>query len=73
MTVIALDLDGTIEDSRQDMVAAVHRVRHRYGLPKRQDLDIVGHVNRGMPHLYSVCFSELWDSGLHGAIRDTKT
>ncbi len=58
-TLIALDLDGTLEDSRDDMVAAVVRVRAAFELPARPGEHFVEHVNRGMPHLYRVCFEEL--------------
>ena len=56
--LITMDLDGTLEDSRADMVAAVQRLRERLGLPKRPDSDFRSNVNRGMPHLYRVCFAE---------------
>ncbi len=58
MTVICFDLDGTLEDSRDDMVAAVQRVRAALKLPPRVDEDFVLHVNRGMEHLYRTCFAE---------------
>jgi len=58
LTVIALDLDGTLEDSREDMVAAVQRLRARLGLPKRDSVGFREHVNRGMAHLYQHCFAE---------------
>ncbi|MBR57645.1 MAG: hypothetical protein CMH54_06255 [Myxococcales bacterium] len=61
MNVIALDLDGTLEDSRTDMVAAVHRVREHFALDQRAADAIRPYVNKGMPTLYKVCFSELWD------------
>jgi phosphoglycolate phosphatase-like HAD superfamily hydrolase len=35
MPLVAFDLDGTLEDSRRDMVAAVDRVRRELGLPAR--------------------------------------
>ncbi len=57
--LIALDLDGTLEDSRDDMVAAVLRIRAAFGLPERAGAEFRDHVNRGMPHLYEVCFAEL--------------
>ncbi len=57
--VIALDLDGTLEDSREDMVASVGRVRAAFDLPARPGAEFREHVNRGMPHLYRVCFEEL--------------
>lgn len=64
--VIALDLDGTLEDSREDMVASVGRVRAAFGLPARPGVEFREHVNRGMPHLYRVCFEELLvDSEAH--------
>ena len=58
MSLVAFDLDGTLEDSRVDMVSAVQRVRATLGLPHRPDDDFRPHVNRGMPHLYRVCFEE---------------
>lgn len=58
MNLVALDLDGTLEDSRDDMVAAVHRVRAKYGAAERASAAIRPHVNRGMPHLYRVCFDD---------------
>lgn len=61
MTIIALDLDGTLEDSRADMVAAVQRVRADFGLPRRASEGFLEHVNRGMPHLYAHCFAEYLD------------
>ena len=51
MSLVAFDLDGTLEDSRVDMVSAVQRVRATLGLPHRPDDDFRPHVNRGMPHL----------------------
>lgn len=56
--LIALDLDGTLEDSRQDMVASVHRVRQTLDLAAMTDADVWPHVNRGMEHLYRTCFRE---------------
>ncbi len=63
MNVIALDLDGTLEDSRADMIAAVQRVRKRFDLDPRANEDIRPYVNKGMPTLYQICFSELWADG----------
>lgn len=60
--LICLDLDGTLEDSRSDMVAAVHRVRARLGLPSRSREAVLPWVNRGMDALYRACF----DDYLHG-------
>lgn len=58
MTVICLDLDGTLEDSRADMIAAVQRLRARLALPPRAAEDFRPHVNQGMDHLYARCFAE---------------
>ena len=58
MPLIALDLDGTLEDSRADMVASVHRVRARLGLSARPDAAVRPWVNRGMPTLYARCFDD---------------
>ena len=64
MTLVAFDLDGTLEDSRNDMVASVQRVRKHLGLPQRPDQDFRPHVNRGMGHLYEVCFEEYLSDGV---------
>ena len=57
--VLALDLDGTLEDSRDDMVAAVMRVRAARELPLLADERVRPHVNAGMDHLYRRCLPEL--------------
>lgn len=57
--MIALDLDGTLEDSRDDMVAAVARTRMEHGLPPLEDAEIRPNVSKGMPHLYATCLGEL--------------
>jgi phosphoglycolate phosphatase len=56
--LIALDLDGTLEDSRDDMVAAARRVRAQLGLPVRQDAQLAPWVNGGMDQLYAKCFDD---------------
>lgn len=56
--LIALDLDGTLEDSRADMIAAIRRVRAELGLTDRRSAQLEPHVSRGMPHLYAVCFDD---------------
>ncbi len=58
MNLIGFDLDGTLEDSRADMTAAVHRVRAAFGLPPRADDAIRPWVNRGMDQLYRACFDD---------------
>lgn len=60
--MICLDLDGTIEDSRSDMVAAVHRVRAGLGLSSRSDEAILPWVNKGMESLYRACFGDYLQS-----------
>ena len=56
--MIAVDLDGTLEDSRLDMIAAVHRVRSQFRLPTRTDDAIRPWVNQGMEQLYRNCFDD---------------
>ena len=58
MKMICLDLDGTLEDSRSDMTAAVHRVRAGLGLPSRSDEAILPWVKKGMDPLYRACFDD---------------
>ena len=62
-TFITFDLDGTLEDSRPDMVGAVDRVRAALGLAPRPYDAIVPHVNKGMAHLYRACFDEVVGNG----------
>jgi phosphoglycolate phosphatase len=59
--LIGIDLDGTIEDSRNDMVAAAVRVRRQLGLPARADELLRPHVNGGMEQLYRACFDDFID------------
>lgn len=56
--LIGIDLDGTLEDSRSDMVAAARRVRAGFGLPPRADDALRPHVNGGMEALYRACFDD---------------
>jgi phosphoglycolate phosphatase len=58
MLLIALDLDGTLEDSRRDMVAAARRVRAQLQLPVRPDDALLPWVNKGMDQLYRACFDD---------------
>lgn len=53
-----MDLDGTLEDSRVDMVAAAGRVRLDLGLSPKGFVELAPHVMRGMEHLYRNCFPE---------------
>lgn len=61
--LIALDLDGTLEDSRDDMVAAVLRVRAGFGLAQEPGEKFRPHVNGGMDHLYRNCFADYLGAG----------
>jgi len=68
--LIALDLDGTLEDSRDDMVAAVLRVRGRFGLSEQPADNFRGYVNAGMDHLYRSCFADYLGAG--GGVDDVR-
>lgn len=61
--LIALDLDGTLEDSRDDMVAAVVRVRAQLGLTAEAGERFRAYVNAGMDHLYRNCFADFLAAG----------
>lgn len=61
--LIGIDLDGTIEDSRDDMVAAACRVRLALGLPARADELLRPYVNAGMEQLYRACFDDYFGPG----------
>ena len=52
------DLDGTLEDSRADMAAAVNRVRATFGLNSHATEFLFANVNRGMTELYLNCFAD---------------
>src|SRR5262249_36832536 len=58
MNLIGIDLDGTLEDSRADMVAAARRVRAGLGLPLRADAALRPHLDAGMDQLYRACFDD---------------
>ncbi|MCY1006362.1 HAD-IA family hydrolase [Nannocystis pusilla] len=68
--LIALDLDGTLEDSRDDMVAAVLRVRSSFGLSEQPGEMWRPHVNAGMDHLYRQCFADYVGAG--GTVDDVR-
>jgi phosphoglycolate phosphatase len=70
--LIGIDLDGTIEDSRDDMVAAAKRVRAKLGLPVRDDDRLRPFVNAGMDQLYRACFDDYVerDAKLIAEVRD---
>ncbi|MEN9529977.1 MAG: hypothetical protein RI932_1850 [Pseudomonadota bacterium] len=58
MKFFFFDLDGTLEDSRKDMVAAAQAVRKQLNLTERGFDSLVPHVNRGMRELYVNCFDD---------------
>jgi phosphoglycolate phosphatase len=59
MNLLTFDLDGTLEDSRADMVACVQRVRAALKVAKRADDAVRPHVNKGMEQLYRACFDDV--------------
>ncbi len=68
MKLIGLDLDGTLEDSRDDMVAAAARVRAQLELPARQPAALHPFVNGGMDQLYRACFDDYLARAGNGGI-----
>ena len=54
--MIAFDLDGTLVDSRRDLIACINRLRNEHGVPPLDYDDAWPDVCRGMPHLYAHCF-----------------
>ncbi|MBI1824203.1 MAG: HAD-IA family hydrolase [Nitrospirae bacterium] len=65
MNLIAIDLDGTLEDSRRDMISSVHRVRAGFSLSRRSDDRIAPWVNQGMERLYLNCFDDYLEKGIY--------
>lgn len=57
-----MDLDGTLEDSRQDMAESVRAVREEFDLKPGAIDDWKGHVNAGMENLYRKCFPEFFQN-----------
>jgi phosphoglycolate phosphatase len=48
---VVFDLDGTLVDSREDLVAAVHHMLGRLGLPALPAATVVGYVGEGARRL----------------------
>lgn len=66
------DLDGTLEDSRQDMAESANRVREKLGLAQRDIEVLKQNVNRGMTDLYLSCFDDyLKDSAIQTKAMET--
>lgn len=57
--VVVFDLDGTLEDSRLDMVQSINRVRASFGLEPVGIEAGFTMVNKGMDHLYRTAFSDI--------------
>lgn len=57
--LLCFDLDGTLEDSRADMVAAIQQVRSDLNLEARSDEALVPWVSKGMPKLYANGFDDV--------------
>ena len=70
--LIGIDLDGTIEDSRNDMVAAAARVRRELGLSARAHELLRPHVNGGMEQLYRACFDDYLSPGDDGRLQTVR-
>jgi phosphoglycolate phosphatase len=58
MIIYFIDLDGTIEDSKLDMIEHVQTLRKKLNLKNLQNHDIEPFVNKGMDELYKNCFSD---------------
>ena len=58
MKFFFFDLDGTLEDSSEDMINAVHGIRSFLNLPKKLSSEIKLFVNKGMTELYLNCFDD---------------
>ena len=54
--MIAFDLDGTLVDSRRDLISCDNRLRHEHGVEPLDYESAWPDVCRGMPHLYAHCF-----------------
>lgn len=57
--MIAFDLDGTLVDSRHDLLRSVNAVRAALGQPSLSFDETWPHLCRGMPHLYAHCFPDI--------------
>lgn len=64
------DLDGTLEDSRTDMIGAIQRLRSEYGLNLRAHKEQRELVNKGMDFLYRNAFPEIFAGTNKGSEQD---
>ena len=53
--LLCFDLDGTLEDSRRDMVGAIQRLRSELTLEFRDYDALVPWVSKGMPKTVCQC------------------
>ena len=60
--LLCFDLDGTLEDSRRDMVGAIQRLRAELDLEFRDYRALVPWVSKGMPKLYANAFDDINDT-----------
>ncbi len=58
MRFFFFDLDGTLEDSREDMANSANAVRENLGLALKDVEFLKTHVNKGMHELYMNCFED---------------
>lgn len=72
MNFFFFDLDGTLEDSRKDMVSSAQHVRKSLGLQTRDYESLVAHVNRGMRELYLNCFDDYIPANDSDSAREEK-
>ena len=66
--LLCFDLDGTLEDSRRDMVGAIQRLRSELNLGFRDYDALVPWVSKGMPKLYANAFDDVIDSEIRDAL-----
>lgn len=68
--LVCFDLDGTLEDSRLDMVQAIQQLRLDLGLEQRTYECLVPWVSKGMPALYANAFDDVIDDSVLSTIPD---
>jgi phosphoglycolate phosphatase len=66
--LVCFDLDGTLEDSRVDMVSAIQSLREELGLATRGFEDLVPWVSKGMPALYANAFDDVSDVDIQATL-----
>ena len=66
--LVCFDLDGTLEDSRVDMVSAIQSLRDALGLPTRSFEELVPWVSKGMPALYANAFDDVSDVDIRATL-----